>query len=111
MLPLDSRLGIGAAHRIYAAIGEKIAGSGYDSVSRRARVSGGEKLLLVLRAAVAIAMPSGAATIPALPANLFLINAAAEEKIPAEPGSIVKLLLMFERLERSQRDSAARLTA
>jgi hypothetical protein len=110
MLPLDARLGIGAAHRIYAAIGEKIAASGYACVSRRARVSGAEKLLLVLRAAAATAMPSGAATIPALPANLFLINAAAAE-IPAEPGSIVKLLLMFERLERSQRDSAARLTA
>ena len=111
LLPLDARLGIGAAHRIYAAIGAKIAGSGYACVSRRARVTGAEKLLLVLRAAAAIAVPSGAATIPALPANLFLINAAAAAEIPPEPGSIVKLLLMFERLERSQRDSAARLTA
>lgn len=110
MLPLGSRLGIGAAHRIYAAIGEKIAGCGYDSVTRRARVSGAEKLLLVLRAAVAIAVPSSPVNVPALGANLFLVNAAANE-IPPEPGSIVKLLLMFERLERSQRDSTESLTA
>jgi phytoene synthase len=110
MLPLDSRLGIGAAHRIYAAIGQKLAGSGYDSVTRRARVTGGEKLLLVLRAAAAIAIPSSPVNAPALPANMFLINAAAAE-IPPEPGSIAKLLLLFERLERSQRDSAERLTA
>ncbi len=110
-LPMGSRLGIGAAHRIYAAIGQKIAGSGYDSITRRARVSGGEKLLLVLRAATAIAVPSGAMNAPALPANLFLINAAAVEKIPPQPGSLVKLLLMFERLERSQRDAAESLTA
>jgi len=110
MLPLGSRLGIGAAHRIYAAIGEKIAGCGYDSVTRRARVSGAEKLLLVLRAAVAIAVPSSPVNVPPLGANLFLVNAAANE-IPPEPGSIVKLLLMFERLERSQRDSTESLTA
>jgi len=110
MLPLGARLGIGAAHRIYAAIGQKIASSGYDSVTRRARVSGREKLLLVLRATAAIAVPSAPVNAPALPANLFLINAAAVE-LPAEPGSVVKLLMMFERLERSQRESTQRLTA
>jgi phytoene synthase len=110
MLPLGARLGIGAAHRIYAAIGQKIADAGYDSVTRRARVSGREKLLLVCRAAAAIAVPSDPLNAPALPANLFLVNAAAVE-IPSEPGSIVKLLMMFERLERSQRDPAESLTA
>jgi phytoene synthase len=110
MLPLDARLGIGAAHRIYAAIGQKLAGSGYDSITRRARVTGGEKLLLVLRAAAAIAIPSSPVNAPALHANIFLINAAAAE-IPPEPGSIAKLLLLFERLERSQREPAERLTA
>jgi phytoene synthase len=108
-LPLGSRIGIGAAHRIYAAIGQKISGAGYDTVNRRARVNGGEKLLLVLRAAAAIAVPSGVVHAPALPANQFLINAAAVE-VPPQPGSIDKLLLMFERLERSQRE-ATRLTA
>ncbi len=102
MLPFGSRLGISAAHRIYAAIGGKIAGSGYDPITRRARVGNAEKLLLVLRAAAAIVLPRIPANAPALPANLFLINAAATET-PFEPDSIVKLLLMFERLERSQR--------
>ncbi len=109
-LPLDSRLGIGAAHRIYAAIGQKLASLGYDSVTRRARVTGSEKLLLVLRAAAAIAVPRGRVNAPALPANLFLINAAATE-IPSETGSIVNLLLMFERLERRQRDAVETLAA
>jgi hypothetical protein len=45
-----------------------------------------------------------------LPANAFLIKAAAAE-VPPQPGSIVKLLMMFERLERSQRESAESLTA
>jgi phytoene synthase len=110
MLPLDSRLGIGAAHRIYAAIGRKIAMSGYDSVTRRARVAGGEKFFLVLRAAAGIAAAAAPAMAPALPANLFLISAAGAE-VPPEQGSIVRLLLMFERLERSQRDRAESLTA
>jgi phytoene synthase len=110
MLPVGSRVGIGAAHRIYAAIGQKIAESGYDSVTSRARVNGREKLLLVLRAAAALAVPSGPVNAPALPANAFLIKAAAAE-VPPQPGSIVKLLMMFERLERSQRESAESLTA
>jgi phytoene synthase len=110
MLPVGSRVGIGAAHRIYAAIGKKIAASGYDSVTRRARVSGREKLFLVLGAAAAIAVPSGPVNAPALPANLFLVNAAAAD-IPPQPGSIVKLLMMFERLERLQREPAESLTA
>jgi phytoene synthase len=110
MLPVGSRVGIGAAHRIYAAIGKKVAASGYDSVTRRARVSGREKLLLVLRATAAIAVPSAPVTAPALPANAFLVNAAAAEA-PPQQGSIVKLLMMFERLERSQREPAERITA
>ena len=109
-LPWDSRLGIGAAHRIYAAIGNKIARSGYDSITSRARVTRREKLLLVLRSAAAIATPTGSVSWPALQANMFLINAAPAE-IPPDPSGVVKLLLMFERLERSQRDSVSRIAA
>jgi phytoene synthase len=107
MLPLGSRLGIGAAHRIYAAIGQKLAGAGFDSITQRARVSQLEKLLLVLRAGAAIAAPGASNDTAALPANVFLVNAAAVE-VPIEPGSIARLLMMFERLERLERE---RLTA
>ena len=110
MLPFGSRLGIGAAHLIYAAIGRKLGRSGYDSITHRARVSGTEKLVLVLRAAVAIAVPMRSENSPALPANQFLVNAAAAE-IPAATSGVVKLLLMFERLERSQRESADQIAA
>ncbi len=80
---------------------------GKFGITRRARVSQGEKLLLVLRAGAAVVIASEPVNAPALPANAFLINAAAAEVQP-ELGSIARLLLMFERLERSQRE---RLTA
>jgi phytoene synthase len=110
LLPWESRIGIGAAHRIYAAIGRKVAEAGYDSITIRARVGGREKLSHALRAAATAALPPPSITLPALPANLFLVNAAAFE-VPPEPGSIVKLLLLFERLERTQREAAGRLPA
>jgi phytoene synthase len=69
-LPLDCRTGIAAAARIYAAIGAGIAAAGYDSVSRRARVTTKHKLGLAARA-VLDALWSGAdIQIPALPANI-----------------------------------------
>jgi phytoene synthase len=115
LLPWNCRTGIGAAHRIYAAIGEKIATANHDSITLRARVTGTEKLTLALAAAAAIAASPPATTLPPLPANQFLINAAAIElptEPASEPGAVTKLLLMFERLERTQREaSTSRLTA
>jgi phytoene synthase len=111
LLPWECRTGIGAAHRIYAAIGKKIAEAGYDSISVRARVGGAEKLALALRAGVgAVAAMESVKHLAALPANAFLVEAAAYDA-PAEPGGVAKLLLLFERLERSQREAAGRLTA
>ncbi len=110
LLPWSSRTGIGAAHRIYAAIGDKLAHAGYDAITQRARVGGRAKLLLVLRAACAAVRAEAAASAPALPATQYLVSAAAHETA-IEPTAIVKLLLLFERLERSQRDSATRMTA
>jgi len=110
VLPRDCRVGIAAARRIYAAIGHRLAAAGYDAVTMRARVTGKRKLLLAARAAVDAVAPGRPGVAPALPANLFLVNAAASETT-VEPGAVVKLLLMFERLERSQREAAARLPA
>ena len=45
-LPLSCRPGIGAARRLYAAIGREVARQGCDSVSRRARVGRGRKVAL-----------------------------------------------------------------
>jgi phytoene synthase len=108
-LPLDCRAGIAAARRIYAGIGHDVAAAGYDSVNRRARVPGRRKLQLALRAAADAVILSAGAAHPALPANLFLLQDAAQEPhFPqAEPRAVIKLLDMFERLERSQRAAIA----
>jgi len=100
-LPLDCRIGIAAARRIYAAIGTEVAAAGYDSVSQRARVSGRRKLALAGLAVKDAMLPAEFVHAPALPANVFLLQDAVLE--PAlQPRAIVTLLTMFERLERAQ---------
>jgi phytoene synthase len=107
-LPLDCRTGIAAARRIYAAIGHDVAAQNYNSVDRRARVSGRRKLGLAIRAAGDAAWLSTGALHPALPANAFLIEPTAIDAMPlTEPRAVIKLLNMFERLERAQRDAIA----
>jgi len=108
-LPLDCRTGIAAAGRIYAAIGGKVAAAGYDSITARARVKGREKMRLALRALGDALAFSGVSEEAALPANAFLINAVAFET--PEPAGVVRLLVMFERLERSQREASSQLPA
>ena len=49
-LPIDCRLAIGSAARIYRAIGAEIAANGYDSVNRRAATSAATKITLVVTA-------------------------------------------------------------
>jgi phytoene synthase len=105
-LPLGCRTGIAAAGRIYAAIGRQIRLAGYDSITRRARVSGRRKLGLAGRA-LADGFFASDATAPALPANMFLVTAAAIAPVPPEPNGFEKLINMFERLERAQREGAA----
>jgi phytoene synthase len=100
-LPLDCRTGIAAARRIYAAIGRQVAAAGYDSISSRAHVPGRRKLTLTLLALTDAVLLRPAAHHPALPANLFLLQDATAEPVPA-PKSIDKLLTLFERLERAQ---------
>lgn len=109
LLPVGCRPGIAAARRIYSEIGVQIASQNYDTITMRARVSGRRKISLAIRAcADALFSPHGA-PIPALAANMFLVNAAACDDQP-EPSAVVKLLIMFERLERAQREAASRVT-
>jgi phytoene synthase len=107
-LPLDCRAGIAAARRIYAAIGHEVAARGYDSVAGRARVAGRRKVGLALRAGADVAFLRAGTPCPPLPANLFLLETAASDRmISKEPRAVIKLLDMFERLERSQRAALA----
>ncbi len=54
LLPRACRLAIASSRQIYAAIGEAVRANGYDSISTRAYVPLGRKLLLVLRASAAL---------------------------------------------------------
>jgi phytoene synthase len=58
LLPRACRLAIASSREIYSAIGDAIAANGYDSISTRAYVPLGRKLLLVARAARALFTPS-----------------------------------------------------
>jgi len=100
-LPARCRAGIAAARRIYAAIGAEVAAAGHDSVTRRARVTGGRKAMLALLA-VPDTVRGGNLHAPALPANAFLLSAAAAAPYTPEPNAVEKLLTLFERLDRAQ---------
>ncbi len=54
LLPRGCRLAIASSRRIYAAIGEAVRDNEYDSISSRAYVTLGHKLLLVLKASAAL---------------------------------------------------------
>jgi phytoene synthase len=105
-LPIDCRVGIAAARRIYAAIGHDVAAQNFNSVGRRARVSTAEKIRLALHAAADAAWLTAGNLQPALPANLFLLEGAVEDALP-DPRAFIKLLNLFERLERAQRADLA----
>ncbi len=76
-LPAGCRPAIHAARLIYCAIGDEVARSGYDSVTRRAHVSARRKIALLgqaTRDAVAYRMVDPA---PAVPETHYLVEAAA----------------------------------
>jgi phytoene synthase len=108
-LPADCRRAIGAASRIYAEIGRRVARNGYDSVSTRAVVGGMRKLALIgglARARTA----SGPASAPVLPANAFLVQAVlatpAPLALPGPPRGVdaraAWLVDLFTRLARER---------
>lgn len=109
-LPSDCRLGIAAARHIYAAIGGEVARAGHDSVTRRARTSRGQKLVLMGRA-----MGSAALThVMPQPAQLharpvaevaFLVEAAGQRS--ARPQRSETLLAILAQLEAQDRRRAA----
>ena len=70
-LPGDCRPAIHAARLIYSGIGHQIAAAEFDSVSRRARVSGRRKIALLAQAMAAAVLPgkagAGAASADAAP--------------------------------------------
>jgi phytoene synthase len=82
-LPASCRPGIRAAGLIYAAIGREAARAGYDTVSRRARVSGSQKMLFLARSLTAVLPQRSRACGPALVAAHYLVEAARRAPAPA----------------------------
>jgi phytoene synthase len=101
-LPLRCRPAIAAAGLIYREIGRDLARSSYDSVTRRARVSGRRKAVLAV-GGLGVALWHRRKTDGApLPETAFLVDAVALPSAEvAGPG--VRLLLLIEKLEREDR--------
>jgi len=110
-LPLACRPGIGAAGRLYAAIGHQVARQGLDSVARRAVVPASRKLLVLAGlTGRAVALD----TAPAPQAH-FLVTAVMQAPLPVRAPArsavprrtvgeqIVWIAELFERL--GQRDT------
>ena len=106
-LPLACRPAIAAARAIYAAIGGKVAAAGYDSIGQRAYVTTAEKLRLLARSTMAALLPGRLTAQPPLPQAEFLLATIPPPPVvtaAAAIGSVEKILNLFERLERSQRE-------
>jgi 15-cis-phytoene synthase len=90
MLPRDCQPAIRAARLIYADIGREIVRADFDSISRRAVVSGRRKLWLVLRALFSRASEQqrGTSIAPPLPETAFLVSAAARSPGVSPPAQL-----------------------
>lgn len=111
-LPLACRPGINAARWMYAGIGHAVARRGFDSVSARARVSAPRKAAVLLRSVAALAPAGARVAAPPLPANCFLVDAAASAAAPLRASrpsrrSVTERLVwtaeLFARLEQRDR--------
>lgn len=110
-LPRACRPAILAAATIYAEIGREVASAGFDSVTRRARVSGARKLSLLAHAIAAAPLIARRAPAPVSAANSFLVEAVVAHPMRPFPRArgfsaltapIVRTLDLFERLERAE---------
>ena len=107
MLPRDCRPAIRAAHRIYAEIGAEVTRAGFDSVTRRAFVTKGRKIMLLAQAWLP-ALPRRAGPIePPLTANAYLVQAVPARSLPIAEQSLGDrigwAIELFAQLEERQR--------
>ncbi|MEM8580272.1 MAG: phytoene/squalene synthase family protein, partial [Pseudomonadota bacterium] len=110
-LPRSARPGIFAARYIYAAIGGKLARSGYDNINHRAHTSKAHKLGLLamstLQTGVGMVMPNSA-VLHARPLEecAFLVDAAARRSDLSAwgEGRSGALLGLFAQLEARDRE-------
>ncbi len=111
-LPIDCRVGIGAARRLYAAIGHQVIRNRYDAVTVRARVGGGRKLRLVARSAFAATRPASRCADPALAAARPLVASVIATPAPIRQRwqigfarRVLWLATLFAELDQRQSES------
>lgn len=107
VLPLACRPGIFAARHIYDGISTQVRRANFDSISRRAHTSSGQKLgwlaLSVLHSGAATVMPRSAVLFaPPLPEVEFLVDAAARRS-PDRQTRGAGLVDLFAQLEANDR--------
>jgi 15-cis-phytoene synthase len=107
-LPRDCRPGIQAARLVYGEIGQALVRSGLDSVNQRTVVPRRRQMSLVVRALLASIVPPGhpltaGGSVPPLPAVRYLVDAAADERLPART-FYQRTLRVLELLERQERE-------
>jgi phytoene synthase len=112
-LPASCRPGMEAARVLYAEIGREVERAGYDSVSRRAIVSGWRKAGLVAVAAASSMVPRAQGGWPALRPARYLVDAAVGHDLDLDAAvrrtlddRVEWLVDLFHRLETRQRDDA-----
>ena len=108
-LPVRCRPAILAAATIYADIGREVAEAGFDSITRRARVSGARKLQLLGHALACAPLITRATPAAAAAPYAFLLDAVAAHPPRPRPRGLsalaapfVRTLDLFERLERAE---------
>jgi phytoene synthase len=120
-LPADCQPGIAAARYLYAEIGNELIRQGLDSVSRRAVVSSSRKLQLLLRAARRSELSRGNVQAAPIEGAAYLVSAVRADagiRTPVDwsrsdpqwwnlTARLVRVLEIFERLERRDREGGA----
>lgn len=111
-LPASCRIGIMAALLIYRAIGDEIAKAGYDSVTRRAHTSKGQKMRLLAAATGRVGLQfvsPQSAVLHRQPHRScrFLVDAAARTQqsgaLQARAEALVDALAQLEATKRARR--------
>lgn len=105
-LPATCRPGMHAARLLYAEIGREVERIGLNSVAQRAHVAPWRKLALVLQALMVATAPRRQLSAMALEEVRFLLDAAAscaaQTSEEASDNRMIRMLELFERLERRQ---------
>ncbi len=107
-LPLACRPGIGAAKRLYAAIGHRVAEAGGNSMDRRMVVPLSVKLALLGRSAASAVAPGGDLAAPPVEQARHLVAAVVASPAPGpKQGRVEWLIDLFADLDARQAMAAS----